>query len=237
MGKSARDAKVHLNAFDLSGYFRGLDISDDMGLEDSTTWGANVVAKSATNTIDESTVSLKGFWDPTLVTGVNVVIRAALRAATKTILSLWPTGDAVGEAGMGFQADVSSRKVTGEVDGLVMLEVELKSSVGDEDIISLHALAAETIDGSGTIVDNGASSANGGSAYLHVPDIATSIVVTIRHSTDNFGASDVLLGTFATVSVDRGEERITFTGTVNRYVRVVWDLTGTATFGCGIHRN
>lgn len=236
MGVSARNSAVHVNAFDLSGYFRGIDIVDDVGLEDATAFGTSRVGKSWARTLYEATLSLKGFWDPTLVTGVNVVLRAALAAATQSIVSIWPTGDVVGQVGFGFKADVSSRKVASEVAGLITLEAEFKSSVGDEEIVSLHALAQETLDGNGTTVNNGAATANGGSAYLHVPDIATNIIVTLRHSTDNFVANDTLLGTFATVSADRGEERIEFTGTVKQYVRAVWDLTGTATFGVGIHR-
>lgn len=236
-GTSGRNSAIHVNAFDLSGYFRGLDVSDDVTLEDTTAYGPSVAGKSFTPTLQESTLSLKGFWDPTLVTGVNVVIRAALAAATKSIVSVWPTGDAVGQAGMAMQADVANRKVSAPVDNVVTLEVEFKSSVGDEDVVSLHALTQETVDGNGTIVDNGAATTDGGSAYLHVPDITTSIIVTLRHSSDNFAVDDTLLGTFATVSADRGEERIALSGTIKQYVRVVWDLTGNATFGVGLHRN
>ena len=237
MGTTARNSALYLNGFNLSGYFRSFDVTDDCGLEDTTVWGASVVGKSWTPTLMESKMAYGGFWDPTLVTGPNAAVRAAIALATTPVLCHWPIGDAVGNPGFAMAARVANRKVSGSVDGVLSLEMELQSNVGDEDVISLHSTsAAETLDGNGTTVDNGAATTSGGAIYLQSNLVATNNIVTVRHSTDNFVGSDVLLGTFATVSADYKAERIAISGTINRYVRCVWNLTGDATFQVAIHR-
>ena len=131
---------------------------------------------------------------------------------------------------------MKTKKRATPVDGVVKMSAEFTSSTGEEDVISLHALAQETADGNGTTVDNGASSANGGAVYLHVTEMTTALAVTVRHSTDNFVSSDVLLATFTADPAAGTAQRIALTGTINRYVRVVWDLTDDATFGAAINR-
>jgi hypothetical protein len=229
MAQSARNASIGVNGFDLSGYFRAFDTAWEIGLEDTTTFSATRVAKSWTLLLEEAMWTLTGFWDATAIVGVHAVIKAALALATKSIVTVWPTGDAVGSRGKALQADLSSRTVEGAVDSVLTIGAEFKSSVGEEDVVSHHALAQETIDGNGTTVDNGAATTNGGVAYLEVSAVTTNVLVTVRHSTDNFGANDVLLGTFA-LATARGAQRLEIAGTINRYTRFVWDLTGNTTF-------
>ncbi len=73
--------------------------------------------------------------------------------------------------------------------------------------------------------DDGASSALGGVAHLHITAFTgTDIIVTLEDSADN--SVWATLATFATAS-GTGAERISFTGTVERYVRA--NITGTFT--------
>jgi hypothetical protein len=110
----------------------------------------------------------------------------------------------------------------------------------DEGII-LHALGAETIDGDTTgasSVDNGASSAGGGVAYLHVVAYSgfSSVVFKVQHDTDDSGYSDLI--TFTTVT-GITSERATTAVTVNRHLAAHWNVTGTGsvTFMIGFKRN
>jgi len=235
-GTSARNAAIGVNAVDLSGYFRAVEAMWEIEMDDTTTFGATRVAKSWTLLLEIATLIFTGFWDATATVGVNAVLKAAFAAATQSIVTWWPTGDAVGSHGVAMLADLGTKKREGAVDKAITIGAEFKSSVGEEEVVSLHALTQETSDGNGTIVDNGAATTNGGSAYLEVSDITTDITVTLRHSTDNFGANDVLLGSFTIVAADRTTQRIALTGTINRYVRAVWDLTGNSTFRVGLHR-
>lgn len=76
--------------------------------------------------------------------------------------------------------------------------------------------------------DYGAATTNGGTAYLTVASMdagITSLVVVIKHSTDN--VTYTTLGTFATVTVAPNQQQLPIVGTINRYVTIVGDLTGT----------
>lgn len=68
---------------------------------------------------------------------------------------------------------------------------------------------------------------NGGSGYLQVTAISlgghTAAQVTVRHSADNATFADLVAFTARTAI---GAERVTVTGTVNRYTAVALDFTG-----------
>ena len=94
--------------------------------------------------------------------------------------------------------------------------------------VIIDPLTAITVDTNGTAVDNGASTANGGIAHLHITAFSglTSNSVIVEHSTDNI--SFATLGTFTLATGLTSERLVIAAGTtVNRYVRVRDDVTGT----------
>ncbi len=93
--------------------------------------------------------------------------------------------------------------------------------------VSLHDLTAVTADADGTAVDNAALTSNGGAGQLHVSAFSgfSGVVIKIQHSTDNITFADLI--TFTTVA-GTTHERIAVAGTVNRYVRASWDVTGSS---------
>lgn len=100
-------------------------------------------------------------------------------------------------------------------------------NTGPDDVgVVIATLEAITATGNGTSVDNGASSANGAVAHLHVTDFSglTSDTITLEHSANN--STWTTLGTFDAVTAATSQ-RLTVTGTVNRYVRVVDTVVGT----------
>lgn len=236
MGTAARNTAIHVNGTNLSGYFSQEDSTWTGGLEDTTAYGSAVTAKTWTPTLSEGTLTLAGFWDDT-AGGILDVLNAAYASATQAICSIWHTGDSVGNRGVAIKGDVKTTKDSAQVDGVLKISTEVTSSVGEEDVISLHALTQETADGNGTTVDNTAATTAGGSAYLHVSEMTTALTVHIYHSTDNFATDDTLLATFAADPTANTAERITISGTIRQYTRVEWTQTGNATFGVGLHRN
>ena len=94
--------------------------------------------------------------------------------------------------------------------------------------VVLSALTAITADTNGASVDNGASTANGGVAHIHVTAFSglTSNAVIVEHS-----ANDSVWATLATFTTATGvtSQRLEVAAgtTVNRYLRVVDDVTGT----------
>lgn len=84
-----------------------------------------------------------------------------------------------------------------------------------------------TATASGTGFDGGAATTFGGQAYLHLSAFAgTSVTVKLQDSADNASFAD-LAGAAFTTKTAVGFERIAFTGTVRRYLRVA--TTGTFT--------
>lgn len=104
-------------------------------------------------------------------------------------------------------------------------------TTGDTDWngVILEDETSVTQDTDGTTVDNGAATSNGAAVHLHVTAFSglTSDDITIEASTTGaFGGEETTLFTFAQVT-GLTSERLTVTGTVPRYLRVVDDVTGT----------
>jgi len=113
------------------------------------------------------------------------------------------------------------------------------NTTGAESLVSLHAMGEKKDDNwTGTTVNNGAASTNGGSAYLQVTAATGTVEVSIRHSSDNFDADDDELVAFTAVT-GRFSERKTFTGAVKQYVRGIATIGDgeKITFNIGIHRD
>lgn len=168
------------------------------------------------------TLTLGGpFEDNTLyseITGANGSDNALLVSAALN-------GFAVGNPAATAVGDLQSHEMSSQVSDPVSWSVE---AIPDELVDlgrSLHDVTAETATANGTAVDNAASSASGGVGVLHVTAYSTftNVVFKIQHSSDNVTYADLI--TFTTVT-GITSERSTVTGTVNRYVRAVWTVTG-----------
>jgi len=103
----------------------------------------------------------------------------------------------------------------------------------------LHALGSESASGTGAATNFGASSSNGGAAYLQVTvksGTSPTLDAKIRHSADNSTYADLISFTQAT---DVTAERKTVSGTVNTYTLASWTHGGTSpefTFMVGFAR-
>jgi hypothetical protein len=96
--------------------------------------------------------------------------------------------------------------------------------------LAVGATFTNTTTGSG--VDNGASTANGGAAHLHILTNAASDTYTIiveGASNSGFSSGLVTLATFTLNASAKGSERIAISGTIPRYTR--WKATRTGTAG------
>jgi hypothetical protein len=136
---------------------------------------------------------------------------------------------AVGTFGYGMIAANTSVDVGAPVDDIATISINAQSNVGLEPIINL-AFGSVAVSGTGTIVDYGAATAAGGSAYMQCIALnAGTLDLSIRHSTDNFAGDDTELVAFTQIAGGGVGERVTFAGTVKRYVRAKWVLAGGAT--------
>jgi hypothetical protein len=215
-------AQVLVNGYDLSPFLRSFSSPASVEAVEVTTFGAT--AKSYIPGLLDATLTAEGLFDGA-AQAVDEILAAAL-GKKDSIWNWYPQGGEVGKRGYGFAAIETSYEVETPVDGVAAVSVEAQSSVGREPVVVLHELREEAIDGSGTIIDNGAATNNGGVGYLHVAQITGSVLVTIEHSSDNFVADVLPLITFTLVNASRKAERVAVSGTVKRYVRVKWDITG-----------
>lgn len=171
-------------------------------------------------------LGIAGVWNSTAA-DITDVLDTAAGVAGGLLTTIFPETPAVGSLAFIGEGNVSALDYPAPVKDAVRVALEATPNDGVDIAVTLHVLGAETADGNGSSVDNAASSANGGVASLHVPAFTglTSIVVKVQHSTDNSAWSDLI--TFTTVTAAESWERKTVTGTVNRYTRALWDVTGT----------
>jgi hypothetical protein len=89
----------------------------------------------------------------------------------------------------------------------------------------LHALGAETATGSGTSVNNGASTAFGALGHLHVTAISGGGTWTFKaqDSANNSDWADLITFTNVTTATNQASE---VTGTVDQYTRGDWSVSG-----------
>jgi hypothetical protein len=141
------------------------------------------------------------------------------------LVTAMPDAFTVGQPAFISIADIESITVDAKVTDPVGLMISAKPDSGVDWGLSLHTFQAETVDGNSTGVDNLASSAGGAVASLHVTAYSgfTNVVFKVQHSVDNSVWTDLI--TFTTITAV-GAELKRFTGTVNRYLRGFWDVTG-----------
>lgn len=91
--------------------------------------------------------------------------------------------------------------------------------LADEETVSANGNTA-------TSVDNAASSADGGVGYLFITGISAGDTITVTVEDSPNDSTWATLGTFTLDGSALAAERITVAGTVDRYLRVAWTVTG-----------
>lgn len=229
--KHGSNAAIIVNGSDLSAYFNSMDLKAESDTAESTTFQRDwktYIPGTAGGTMD-----LGGYYDPALA-GTS-----PLRTAAGDLILAGPAGlSTLGDLCRILKVRGTSYSESSPVGGIVAFKssVLADGSIGFGNL--LHRLSdVETSDGSETsFAGPVGGSSNGGVAHLHVSAVADSVVVTIEHSTNN--ADWTTLVTFTSASA-AGAERIEVSGTVNRYLRATWDITGaspSATFAVAMAR-
>jgi hypothetical protein len=222
-GKSGR---LLLDDLALSGYLKGWEHSTEREMADVTVEGDG--GHKNLPGLDNGSLSLDGVFDNTYAAdGQDEVLDTARGAATASVITAAPEGFAVGKRVIPISARESNYAVSSPVGDAVTFAASWQSE-GQVDVgVALHDLTAETVTGNGASVDNAASSANGGVANLHVTAVSgttPNMVVKVQHSTDDSVWADLITFTAATTKT---AERLTVTGTVDRYTRGTRTITGT----------
>ena len=220
---AGKDTKILVGEENLSGFFRSFDLGAEAAVLETTVFGnadrAFIVG------LRNGTLSAEGYFDAA-ADAIDIELQALLGQVAGEPLTLGPEGLVVPNRAYMISGKETRYSVTAPVDGVVAASADFQADGGIGFGVSLHDLVAETATGTGTIVANGASTANGGSAHIHLTAVTAvggdTFDVTIHHSTDNFAANDVLLATFAQFTTTKTSQRIIIAAgtTIEKDVRV-----------------
>lgn len=216
---SATKSRVLAGSFSYSCYSRGFSMSSSVDMLEVSTLCDD--AKAFIPGQESSTASFDLIYD-----AAQAAHAGTWSTATELPVTYLPDGAAVSERAFLLDSIRTEYSITSSVTGTVDATLSTQTTGDTGYGVALSGLAAVTADTNGTSVDNGASSANGAVAHLHVTAFSglTSNAVRIEHSTNN--STWTTLGTFTTAT-GTTTQRLDIAGTVNRYVRVVDDVTGT----------
>lgn len=214
-----------LGGYDISPFCDDAQISKALDEVETTTFGST--AKQYLTGFQDGSISLGGFFDGSAA-GSDAILDAAFNGGAEAFT--------VGYAGtaVGNRADLASAldkkyDVSGAVGAAVKFKAELRADGGAVGGVFLHALGAETATGTGTAVDGGAATSAGYLATLHVTGVSgtatPTVTVKIQDSADNSTWADLI--TFTAATAIGGETKSAATGTVRRYTRAIWTISGT----------
>ena len=216
-----KGSAVLVDEFDLSAFLNSVDAAATADTAEVTTFGNS--AKSYIAGTKDATISLGGFFDGA-ASAVDEVLQAALGGSA--LISVCPAGVAtIGNRCSLADCITTSYTVTAAVADAVTVAAEAQVTGGLLPGVVLASLVARTATGQTAAVDNGASTAAGAKAFLHITAFTgTNVTVKVQESPDNSTWADMITFTQATgVTSESG----TAAGTVDRYLRV--DISGTFT--------
>jgi len=232
---SADVAYVLINGQDVRGYLTTITDTREARLEETTVLGDAYEQNAATGLM-KFEMSQEGFFDD--ATGAIHDVLSA-RLGSPSIIMLGYAGNVAAAPFVGAAGPlVESYERVVKVGELHKAKAEYHASGAADEGAIVHALVARTADGDTTAasVDGGASSADGAALYLSVTaltlDGATGVAIEVMDSADN--TTFVNLGSFTAVTAAAVAERVVVAGTVNRYLAVAWDFTGTPGAGASI---
>lgn len=228
---------VLLNGYNITGFLNKIDAPYTADTAETSTFGSE--NKSYIPGMKDATMSAEGLFDGD-AGKIDETLHTILAGTNTGNNMIWfPAGNTLGNVGYGLYMVQTAYSVMGTKDDAVKISMAGHSSVGRERVKLVLALAALAVDGSGTVNDNGSSSANGGSAYLQVTaasGFSGNVTVKLEHSSDNFAADTTDLAVFTNVT-GITHERVAITGTIKQYVRATYDLNGgTATMAIALCR-
>lgn len=219
------NSRLYVGSAAWSSYARGFTFNDDHDMLDVTTLVDT--SKRFIPGQRTGTASLDLLLDTDTTTATEFATLNTWKG-TPQVVTLCPRGTTRGYEVFNILANQSQASVNSTASDVVTAAVDIQCDGGVEAGVVLDPETAITADTNGASVDNSTSTANGGVGHLHVTAFSglTSNSVIIEHSTnDSVWAT---LGTFTLVTGTTSQRLEIAAGTtVNRYLRVRDDVTGT----------
>ncbi len=239
------DVFLLVGGYALTAYVMDGSFTREAITEQSDTWGDSWEEHSDTG-IERCSLSIaNGFYDDASNASNDALNE---RQGTSDVVVFGMAGTAIGSAAIGmsgqFAVNFNRTATRGQLHKFS--GEYLNTGVVEENVIILHALGAESGDGDeeANSIDNSASSASGGSGYLEVTALTDGgyddITVRVIDSSDDITFGELV--SFTATTAAPSAERVTVSGTVERYVSTDWSWTGSgsgesATFLSGFVRN
>jgi len=222
------NVRLYVEGYDLSGDANSLSsLGYTNELLDVTT--LDVSAKKRIVGIVDSEISVDAWFDNAASRQHAVWTSNSGKLPTADQDVLIPMGSAVGDQFVGLASKQGTYNVT-RAPGSAMSASAVFSANGSAaefgEMLTAHDDTHSSA-GSGTVVDSGASSSNGGTGYCQLLSLDSgSVTVNLQESTSSGGSYSNFM-TFSTVAAAAAPsaERLTMEGTVQRYIKVT--TTGT----------
>lgn len=229
--KHGTAAKVYLADRDISPFLESVSLDLERDMVD-----VRVLCSQAVDRIigwKGTTLGLEGVYD---AASYEAAIWDLIDGAVGSIAIVLLGGADFGDTGYMAEALVSSEQINAGNDAIKMPSQAFGLGRLRRGVV-LHAMGEETSSGNGTTLDQLASSAAGGAAYLVCTEIdpGASLTVKVQDSADGLAWDDM-----ATFAVDDPISSIgEVDGAVDRYARTIWTLGGAggATFFVGWGRD
>lgn len=232
MALHGSNARLLLSGYDVSGSMREGSTPKSVDVADSSTWGMGSKRYTSSERV-EATFSGAGVWEHSGATpgSIDELLETALGGSH--VASFLPGGDGFGKRASLFGGVETAFEVTSPGDDVTGFSFELAAEDGYASGRVLRALtegldAAAGANGA-TYDDLGAAgtTTKGLGAALHVVSKgggAGTLTVKVQHSADGAAWTDLL--TFAGRTAAGLAEYLEAAGTVQRYLRAIWTLTG-----------
>lgn len=213
----SKDSRLAFGANALAAYLTGYTTSTTTDTADTTPLAQS--ARTYVGGMSDSTITASGLFEPLYDTPAVATFGAANGSAVTVALE----GFAVGSPVLVVSGREISYELTSSVGEVVGANISIQGDGRFDAGVSLYDLAEVTAGGNGTAHTAAAGTSGGGIATLHVTACTGTLTVKVQHSTNNSTWSDLATFTAATAATS---ERVTVSGTVNRYLRASWTLTG-----------
>lgn len=218
---SSQQSRVFAGSFAYSAYSRGYNSASTSAMLDVATLVDTAAAFIPGQTSSTSAITV-------LYDTISHAHGATWRTVDSLPVTFLPAGTALSAECIMVDSILTEFATTAPLTDVVAGSLSTTNTGPDDVGEVIAAFAAITATTTGTSVDDGASSANGGVAHLHVSAFSglTSNTVRIEHSTNNSTWSTLTTFTAATGTTS---QRLTIAAgtTVNRYLRVVDTVVGT----------
>lgn len=226
----SKDSRLMVGSTALAAYLTGYTSTTNTDTSDTTPLTST--DRTYVAGLSDSTLTATGLFEPLSDTPAV----ATLGAASGSPVTIAPAGLAVGAPVLVVSNRETSYELSSAVGEVVAASIAFQGDGRFDAGVSLYDLAEVTAGGNGTAHTDAAGTANGAAATIHVTACTGTLTVKVQHSTNNSVWTDLVTFTAATGATS---ERVVVAGTVNRYLRASWTLTGAgaaATFTTSLAR-